>query len=131
MHVPLKALHSRSMKRRITSPQLSESEASVQESPSLGLLEGRSPSISIITPIISPDGGGTSSETATNVPEDEIFSSGSELHISDSPILGSPADKRVQFITGCISDIPEHSDDNCGLNGGDDGPNDRKHRRKR
>ncbi|XP_044734165.1 anion exchange protein 3 isoform X2 [Chrysoperla carnea] len=157
MHAPLKAIHSRSMKRRITSPQLSESEQSVQDSPSFNLQQHSqqqqsllsfsttdggvggdgitsSPPISVITPILtSPDGGGTSSETATNVPEDEIFSSGSEvLQIgSDSPVLGSPPDKRVQFITGCISDIPEHSDDNGVGNGKvDDGPTGRKNRRK-
>lgn len=101
MHVPLKVL-SRSMRRRVTSPQISDNEPTeFVASPGDHASKANS------------DAGHISTVTA---PEDEeigTLSSESENPLSDlavsefeSPIFGSP-DKRVQFTIGAFGNIPE------------------------
>lgn len=98
MHVPLKSLHSsRSMKRRVTSPHISESEPT-----ELAFSPDRTDS----------DTCHLSCATAPEEDETGALSSESECPITDpatgfdSPGFGSP-DKRVQFTIGAIPNIPE------------------------
>lgn len=99
MHVPLKALSSRAMmRRRVTSPHISENEPTMLSSMSP---EERSRAD-------SDTGGQASTVTAVDEEEPGALSSGSDPAggTADSPLFGSP-DKRVQFTIGAISNIPE------------------------
>lgn len=102
MHVPLKAL-SRSMRRRVTSPQISENEPT-EFACSTDVDQSKTDS----------DTGQISIATAPEDGETEALSSESENPLSDlvvefeSPVFGSP-DRRVQFTIGAptVPNIPE------------------------
>lgn len=119
MHVPLKALHSsRSMRRRVTSPHISDNEpvefVSHEDAATADSEKGNNEQSIIVIKYVDMcfNTGQTNIATAVEDEETGTLSSESENPISDpaagleSPIFGSP-DKRVQFTIGVIPNIPE------------------------
>lgn len=140
IHVPLKALHSRSMRRRVTSPHISESEPSEQLC-----------SPEEASRLTDSDTGHLSTATAEEPADEEdeeeedtgALSSESDPPLSDpanqqqqqqqfleSPVSGSP-DKRVQFTIGQIQNIPEDEAPSIIVEPPEsDNGKDKKHRKK-
>ncbi|KAK7789062.1 hypothetical protein R5R35_002562 [Gryllus longicercus] len=131
MHMPLKSIHSRSMRKRVGSPPSESEGADISGETSRG---SRKPSqtesdSAVSPPVLSPS---LAEETPTRAtlsgtvsPDDDrdeptLMSSESEPQVSeraasysDSPIFGSPTDasRRVQFQIGEIAEKPEGGDD--------------------